>query len=129
MDILNNSTAPFNGSDVTKSNVATPAAKAAPKAKAKAKSAAKASPKAVAKAAKRVSRIAPLQIKVLALMAKGAIMVAATAKRLGCTEREVRLSIDRARANGVRITRTAKNQFALDTVRKAKAQGAPSIKA
>lgn len=87
----------------------------APAAKAPAKKAAapkKAEPVAPVK---RSSRVAPIQGRLLAKMqaagAKG-VGVAAMAESLGCTEREVRLAIDRARAGAIKIDRIGKGVFA-----------------
>lgn len=85
------------------------------KAPAKAAVAAKGKAKVAETPAKRSSRIAPVQERLLLKMqaagAKG-VGVAAMAETLGCTEREVRLAIDRARANAVKIDRVGKGVFA-----------------
>lgn len=92
-------------------------AKAPAKAKAASKKpAAKAAPVAPAK---RASRIAGFQPAVLTMLSKATdkngLSVLAMAQKIGCTEREVRLAIDRARNMGFKgsLLRTIKNHFAL----------------
>ena len=105
-------TAPVTAKAAPKANGAKAAPKAAPKAAAKGKG--KAAP-VIAAPVKRVSRIAPIQGRLLAKMqaagAKG-VSVAAMAESLGATEREVRLAIDRARAGANKIDRIGKGVFA-----------------
>lgn len=88
-------------------------AKAGAKAPAKGKATVPAAP------VKRSSRVEPIQAKVLAALgkttAKDGLSVAAMAKQFACTEREVRLAIDRARNMGFKgeLLRTVKGFFAL----------------
>lgn len=121
MTEVNATVAPAAAANVAPAPVAPKADKPAVKAIKARANGAKAAAKGAAKAkvaetpAKRSSRIAPVQERLLLKMqaagAKG-VGVAAMAETLGCTEREVRLAIDRARANAVKIDRVGKGVFA-----------------
>lgn len=65
--------------------------------------------------APRGSRVAPIMealLKKLSSAPKARVNVAAFAQAQKCTEREVRLAIDRARNKAVKIDRVAKGEFA-----------------
>lgn len=59
----------------------------------------------------RGGRIAPLQDKVVTRLKKGSASVASMAAAFKCTERDVRLAIDRARNKGHAIKRVEKGTF------------------
>lgn len=73
--------------------------------------------KVVATVGPRGGRIAPLQDRLLARLAKGSASVAALAVAFQCTERDVRLAIDRARVKGHAIKRLDKGVFGFETKR------------
>lgn len=60
---------------------------------------------------KRVSRIAPLQEKVVTMLQKSSATVVAMAAKFEVPERDIRLAIDRARTKGHDIHRVAKGEF------------------
>jgi hypothetical protein len=72
---------------------------------------------AATSATKRASRIAPIQDKLIPMLKKSAMSVKAAAAKLNCTEREIRLAIDRARVRGENIKRLEKGVFGYGAVR------------
>lgn len=60
---------------------------------------------------RRVSRIAPLQEKVVSALHQTAMSVADMAKKFDVPERDIRLAIDRARNGGENIKRVSKGTF------------------
>lgn len=83
----------------------------------------------------RGGRIAPLCEKVWAALAGGNIKIAALAANLKATERDIRLAIDKLRADGLKVYRTEPCTYARTPdgkavkVKAAKAATVPNVKA